>query len=342
MSRSLSLILAAAALLALVVWGGLLRDPADTSSLTADELKSLKSVEKLNDHPLYVMRYYGPTTEAELSTVGQASDGASAWACALFAALGDAAEPVYGRNFDWPHHPAMVLIASPPDGYASIAMVDLSFILPPEYSQTLHQLAVEDQAFLLQVPHWTFDGMNDQGLAIGMAAVADTIMPYDASLETVGSLQVMRRVLDRASSVDEAIRIFESVNVDMRGGPTVHYLLADSGSVALIEYWEGEMLVTRPDDPWFCATNYYLCQIEPAERSGVCWRYDLIQQQLLQNHGSLGQNGAMELLESVSWESPRDPSFGTQWSVVYNLETLTAHVAMGHQYDAVYSFEMLD
>ena len=48
------------------------------------------------------------------------------------------------------------------------------------------------------------------------------------------------------------------MNIDMTGGPTLHYLVADAhGDAALIEFWDGEMIVLRADGALY-ATNYLL------------------------------------------------------------------------------------
>jgi len=341
MNRSSSLLLAAVASIALVLWIGLLRNSADTSGLTTHQLRSLQSLEKVSDHPLYVMRYYAPTDSDISPAVSVERTEKSKWACSLFAAVGDGSEPVYGRNLDWPRHPVLVLIAEPPDAYASITMVDLSFILPIEFTHTLDQLPIAERAFLLQTPQWTFDGMNDQGVAIGMAAVADSVVPSDPALETVGSLQIMRRVLDRAASVEEALEILEQVNVDMQGGPCVHYLIADKDDHAvLVEYWDGEMTVLHADEPWLWATNYHLCRVEESDRPGLCWRYDLIGERLRDSSGILTRRDAMSLLESVSWQSSDGSSHGTQWSIVYDMKARSASLVMGRKYDEVITFDL--
>jgi len=35
-----------------------------------------------------------------------------AWACSLFAGLGDVEQRLYGRNFDWDHSPAVLLFTA--------------------------------------------------------------------------------------------------------------------------------------------------------------------------------------------------------------------------------------
>ncbi len=86
-------------------------------------------------YPLYTMHYYGAYQQAASSIGGQAAStslarstarGAlaqPAWACTLFAALGDTKNRLYGRNFDWEFSPALLLFTQPPDGYPSVSMV---------------------------------------------------------------------------------------------------------------------------------------------------------------------------------------------------------------------------
>ena len=344
MKRALALVIGVAVLGILGAW--LARDgqptaPAAAAGFTDEQIRTLESLEKLSDHPLYMMHYVGSYREVAYSSSSDAPDGESAWACTLFTATDHPETPVYGRNFDWPRHPVLVLIAEPPDAYTSISMVDLGYLVPEELGDDLDRLPTDRVAMLLQTPLWTFDGLNEQGVAIGMAAVADTEMPHDTTHETVGSLEIMRRILDTAASVDEALDIFESVNVDMTGGPCIHYLVADaSGDYALVEYWEGTMHVLRTPDPWACATNYRLCRVDEADRPGLCWRYDTVHNELARTGGSLDTAAAMSLLDSAHGEVPDDPEGGTQWSVVYDLRNLCVDLAMGHRYDQVFRFEV--
>ena len=124
------------------------------------------------------------------------------WACALIAVKG-ADGPLLGRNFDWPRHPALLLFTDPPNAYATITMVDLSYLVDPADAGCLTELAVDERRALLAAPHWPFDGMNECGLAVGMAAVPSTPMPYREDVRTVSSLQAMREILDHAATVGE-------------------------------------------------------------------------------------------------------------------------------------------
>ncbi len=97
-------------------------DPAATPvSLSAEQLAALSSLERVDDHPLYVLHYAGdyPPLAAPRASGGPAGVAGNetcsgAWGCALFAAMGDTAHPLYGRNFDWRASPAVLLFVEPP------------------------------------------------------------------------------------------------------------------------------------------------------------------------------------------------------------------------------------
>jgi len=261
-----------------------------------------------------------------------------AWACSLFAALGDADEMFYGRNFDWEYSPALLLFTDPPDGYASVSMVDIAYLgFGGDRASTLTSLPLVERRSLLDAPFLPFDGMNEHGLVIGMAAVPPGQMRSDPDKETIGSLMMIREVLDHAGNVNEAIAIFHNYNVDMEGGPSIHYLIADSsGRSVLVEFYQGEMVVFPNETAWHLATNFLRASAGasaegPAlsEAEGECWRYDRISQRLTEAQGQMTTQDAVDLLAEVSQES-------TQWSVVYGMSSGDIHVTMGREYDDVH------
>jgi hypothetical protein len=261
-----------------------------------------------------------------------------AWACSLFASLGDAGNMLYGRNFDWRYSPALLLFTDPPDGYASVSMVDIAYLgFEDDIVRGLIDVPLAEREPLLYTPFMPFDGMNEHGLVIGMAAVPDSEMPHDAAKETLDSLEVIREMLDHARDVDEAVEILRSYNIDWGGGPPLHYLLADaSGHAMLVEFWRGEMMLLpgegAPASSWHLATNFLRSSIgESAE--GVCSRYDRIGSQLSETEGRLDLRDALDLLDEVSQGS-------TQWSVVYELNSREVNVAMGRRFSTLHVFSM--
>jgi hypothetical protein len=303
-----------------------------------DASATLRSLEQVDDYPLYTMRYYGAYSPEASSAegAGWASTAAShPVACSLFAALGDAERRLYGRNFDWRYSPALLLFTDPPDGYASVSMVDIAYLIPGSEVHTLTDLPLEAREPLLESPFWPFDGMNEHGLAVGIAAVPESGMPYDSNRETIDSLGVIREMLDHARNVGEAVAILQRYNIVWDGGPALHYLIADaSGQSTLVEFYAGEIvLVPGPaGKPWHLATNHLRTLIEEGEPSG-CWRYDTIKRRLTAAKGSLVVGDALDLLADVAQEN-------TQWSVVYDLSNGDVHVVMGQGYEEVHSLRL--
>ncbi len=310
-----------------------------SSGLSPEAVASLRSLRQVDDYPLYTMQYVGEYVynhqerQPVIQTDGAATSPAT-WGCSLFAALGEGSERLVGRNFDWEFSPSLLLFTYPPDGYASVSMVDIAYLgFAGDQAQGLTDLPLEHLLSLLDAPAWPFDGLNSQGLAIGMAAVPDGELPPDPHKPTLDSLMVMREVLDHAADVGQALEIFDRYNIEMGGGPPLHYLLADaSGKAALVEFYNGQMRVIPNQAPYHLATNFLLSATgdKPA---GQCWRYDAIQERLAANQGRLSSAAAIQLLSAVSQDN-------TQWSIVYNLTSLEVHVIAGRQYNQSHYFEL--
>ena len=332
--RNSVIALCAIALLALAAW-------------LAPAVATLASLRQVDEHPLYTMRYVGAYEGAAsssqvvarlLGAAGPHHDGAGerpAWACALFTALGDEENMFYGRGFDWEYSPAILLFTDPPDGYASVSMVDFAYLgfASPAQARGLLGLPLTRRVSLLNAPFMPFDGMNERGLAVGMAAVPASQMPRDPSKETIGSLQVIREILDHAANVDEAVSVLQRYNVDMEGGPPLHYLIADSaGRAVLVEFYEGEMVVIPNEEPWHLATNFLRSAVGDNPQS-QCPRYARIYERLAAAQGRITPQEAMETLKGVAQPS-------TQWSIVYGMSSGEVEVVMGKKYGEGHRFQM--
>ena len=321
-------------------------DENRADGLSDEEVATLSSLEQVDDYPLYAMHYHGAYNQ-RASSVEDVKRWVSAnlpnsnlaalppaWACSLFAALGDVDNMLYGRNFDWEYSPAVLLFTDPPDGYASVSMVDIAYLgFGRTRVGTLTDLPLIERRALLNTPFMPFDGMNQHGLVVGMAAVPASEMPYDRDKETIDSLMVIRKMLDHAHDVDEAVGILQSYNIRWGGGPPLHYLIADSSARSvLVEFYQGEMVMIPHETPWHLATNHLRAIAGETGPSG-CWRYDNIYQRLTETGGQLTTQEAIDLLADVS-------QGGTQWSVVYGMSTGDVNVTMGRQYDNLHTFHL--
>jgi hypothetical protein len=316
--------------------------PAATSradGLTEVEAATLASLEQVDGYPLYTMRFVGPTEPRAMGEaaplVSQGDLSLPAWGCSLFAALADRENSLYGRNFDWEYSPALLLFTDPPDGYASVSLVDIAYLgFAGAKAGKIVDLPLAERRGLLNAPAIPFDGLNERGLAVGMAAVPPGNVPDDPEKETIGSLGVIRKILDWAQNVDEAVQILASYNIDFGGGPPIHYLIADrSGRAVLVEFYQGEIQVLPNDQPWHQATNFLRSAVGDST-AGQCWRYDKIGEALGGAGGRLDVAGAVGLLESVAQDN-------TQWSVVYGIASGEVHVVVGQKYEEVHSFKLV-
>jgi hypothetical protein len=305
---------------------------------------TLYSLEQVDSYPLYTMHYYGSYELAlsaaqaleQLMSVAPSTsnqmEAQPAWACSLFAAFGEADHQLYGRNFDWQFSPAVLLFTDPPDGFASVSMVDIAYLgFWGRKVGALTDRSLSERSPLLLAPLLPFDGMNEHGLAVGMAAVPPGGMRPDPNKKTIDSLGVIREMLDHARNVDEAVDIMGSYNIDMGSGPPIHYLIADaSGRAVLVEFYQGEMHIIPNETAWHLATNFLRASAGDSPQ-GKCWRYDTIDERLTESGGQITAHEAMDLLADVS-------QAGTQWSVVYEMSSSEVNVAMGRAYEQIHTF----
>jgi hypothetical protein len=299
---------------------------------SSNKAATLSSLEKLDDYPFYVMHYMGEYTYPKITaSLPQQMD----FSCSLFVALGSPTGMVYGRNFDWEYSPALLLFTDPPDGYASVSMADMTFLdISPQQANSAANLLATSEEALLSAPALPFDGMNEYGLTIGMAALPEEFVDdasYDPALPDIGSIGIIRQVLDHARNVDEAVSMFKDYNILFSGGPPIHYLIADpSGKAVLVEFYQNEMIVMQNEAAWHLATNHLRCI---AEGDGNCYRYHRLYDQLNAANGRLDSTTAMQLLSYVNQDI-------TQWSVVYDLSSGDVNVAIARKYEAIYTFHL--
>ncbi len=315
---------------------------AEQASLTEEQQQTLASLKKIDDFPLYEMHYYGDYgfdtfLQQGMQTRGQSQlllqGSTQEWACTCFAALNSGGELIFGRNFDWMLHPALLLFTDPPNGYASISMVDISYL-----GYDRDDASWADHTQLLSAPYLPFDGLNERGLAVGLMAVPTADGGEDPQKVTIGTLHVVRVLLDYAKDIEEVLALLQGYNVDFQGGPPVHYLVADAtGNSVVIEYIKGEMKVVRNTDPWQVSTNFIISESNPESRKYRCKRYATAESTLKQENGHISPVEAMTLLKNVSGSG----SHPTIWSTVYNMTTGSIQVVMGKEYEKVYEFNLL-
>jgi len=300
--------------------------------LLYNPIRTLATLEKVDDSPLYVMHYKGTylfdlfaEEGIEWGPYQKVYEAVNPDACTSFAALNPDANAFFGRNFDWQHRASLLLFTDPPKGYASVSMVDLYYL----GLEGMQEIPWSKRLALLATPYAAIDGMNECGVAIAQNAVPERNTPADPNRPTLLNSQIIRLVLDHAKDVDEALTLIQQYNVNFVG-TRVHFHIADaSGNSAIVEYVDGGVAVIRNGHPWQVSTNFLISEdIWPD-----CWRYNKASGTLSQTQGSLSADAGMRLLEAVKLNH-------TVWSVVYDLSSGRVRLAMGRDYDEVHTFQL--
>jgi hypothetical protein len=304
-----------------------------------DVQKTLASLNKIDDNLFYTMNYYGDYGFGEYLKTGQwpcffssSSVNKNKYGCTCFAANGSDSSKIYGRNFDWTSHAALLLYTNPPDGCASVSMVSLADLgysdnNPPDVSQ--------DKNSLLQAPYFPVDGMNEYGVTVALMLVDHAEPPYNSKNQTIYTNIVVRLVLDYAKNIDEALSLIGNYNINFGNSPC-HYLIADSTSRSVIvEFVNGEIKVINSTEKWQVCTNFIITGTQ-TPNNVTCWRYNTAYNLLKENGGNIGENEAMNILSQVvQW-----PPYNTMWSIVYDLRSLDILVAINKNYTNPYRFKV--
>lgn len=304
-----------------------------------DEQRTLASLQKVDEFPLYVMIYYGDYGFADYLKEGIASDTLASplagWnsGCTTFSTANPQGDLLVGRNFDWHDHPALLLFTDPPDAYAAVTMMDVSYLGFTKRGEPSQEALQE----LLNAPYWSFDGMNEHGLVVSLMTVPHVEPSTDPNKITIGSLDAIRLMLDYARDVDEAIALLGKYNIDFTGGPPLHYLIADrEGNSVILEFVDGEMIAIRSEELWQVSTNFLITEEKPEGANAPCWRYRKAYEALQSVKGDVSAEEALSILESVS----QSGDYPTIWSIVYNRTNGEIHVVVGQQFNQVHQFEL--
>jgi hypothetical protein len=303
-----------------------------------DTVSTINSLQKTGD--LYTMRYYGDYSDI-LDDINQSMTGGirarpenPAWIpanCTLFSTLSNSDSAYLGRNFDNPHCLVLLTNYDPPAGYASLAftrMNDLGYRL----STNFDNLTFEQKQNLLQAVYFVPDGINECGLAAGLAYLSPISYTPDGKKETIFITYLIRKILDGARNIDEAATIANNYNVfDNRVGTLSHHLLvADaSGRSAVLEFNQGEFQVIEDSTAWQVLTNTPVYDRSVPYLKALCWRYRTVYDTLESVAGNIERGEAMGILQSASLDLPQG---GTIWSAVYDLKARGVYVCLNGVY----------
>lgn len=237
---------------------------------------------------------------------------------------------VLGRNLDWKHNACLILkIHAREGGASSVAVIDLAYLNLDRAD--LEETGLLDRFPLLFAPYFVGDGMNQYGVAVSGMSVSGVGAARDANKPDIICSSAMRLILDYAHSTDEAISILKDYNVYFVE-TTGHLLIADAeGDSAVVEFIDGDVKVTRPDEPWQVCTNHRIWGRTEEENDARCSRYRIVSDRLAELGSATTFPDVMDSMASASVEN------WTMWTSVYDLSTGEFRVAYRRKFADVYA-----
>lgn len=259
--------------------------------------------------------------------------------CSCFT-LNDSVSPVcMGRNYDFKLGTSCMLVrCEPQNGYRSIALAALNNVHADKADSTM-----TTQMACLTAPFICLDGMNEKGVAIAVLTLdSKPTHQQDASKRSIGTSLAIRLVLDRAGSTQEAVDILRQYNMLATNGRDYHFYITDATGDGRVVEWdclrEDHALM---ETPMTAITNFYAAYTDSVlshQRNGIFGhgkeRYDIICNVLSESEHPYSYATAWEALKEASTApNPAEVTSNTQWSVVYNLEDLSAQIVLHRHWE---------
>ena len=216
----------------------------------AAQAASFTAPKKLADY-LYYMEYtdYAP----DLTTGENVKQG--------FACSAVRNGNFFGRNLDLDYAdvPEFVIKVAAKESEGRYASIGLAAIL------TLKSNEVDkvSEAEVLAMPNMTFDGINENGVAMNSNVVPAGDLDFATLLSTnygkprIHSLAVVRYVLDHAKSAAHGVELLKNMDIYGSYGPCgIHWMLSDEKETYIIECIDGELVARNDTDN--IMTNFYV------------------------------------------------------------------------------------
>ena len=322
------------------------KTPYDLDDLVSNDVASNAALVK------YVVSKIGKGLPIKIksSQVADENGQLNTFNCTSFQALkADGNGYYYGRNYDYFKNPTLVTLSRPKNGYASLAVTDMSHI---GYGLDKLPTSFMSKVMCLAAIYAPVDGINEKGLCTSIMALPKMAAQQDTEKHDVGTTVIMRLFLDRCATVQEALDLVHSVDIH-------HYMVADaSGDCAVIEFdkedgWKTMVVRKSPDSTYMHVTNHLLSpkylttEPDPSvgnPKSKSWWRYEVVRDYLSGKKGVVTLEEAQECLSMVHWVDLQWEGSttveDTQWSNVYDQATGTLSLRNWNEYDKTYTFTL--
>ena len=254
----------------------------------------------------------------------------SLFGCSAFAVTDPEGNHLMGRNTDYPEADCLMLYCDPAKGYDSIAMVDLAIINIGNDEDKVSPESFAGRASTLAMPYMIVEGMNEAGFGVSILELDYDEIHQDTGRKDVLLNVAVRAVLDRCATVDEAVGLLDSYDMNTMLGATFHLFMCDRTGKSVVVEWLGDnMYVTESP----AVTNYVISDTSYYGEENGDGRYETLMEELGGCNCVAGTSEAMGFLSSVAHDNRASDNIGTEWSCVYDLDNFTVSVCFDIQYD---------
>lgn len=312
----------------------------------SDNERSLESLVKIQDpggvhlNGLYLMTHYGDRKEVFLKENKAMMETPlidRPWRyCSVFSSKNE--NSVYmGRNWDNENVGSIIVnLYHPPDGYSSISFsrsIDMNF---PLNVDLVDFKSAEIGQNLLLAPFYAFDGINERGLAISVAGVKGVSVEAQEHKELVFAPFLVRKVLDHAKNIDEALKLLERyIPFDLnQHSLNTHFFIVDAtGRSVILEYFDGEWKRFFQKTSWQVLANKPIHSLSENDLREKSWRYRSMSAALEKDRPEFDWIDSLKILQDVAQK-------GTSWSVVYSPNEGDVYFSVYQKWDVVYHLKL--
>jgi len=262
-------------------------------SRTLQSLVKVQGTGQFCQDGLYLMTQYGDREEIFQKENQDMIDNPlinQTWRhCSVFSTTAENSV-IMGRNWDNQNVGSIIVsLYHPPRGYSSISFTRSISLGFGHKDLERHKSSIFGSKLLL-APFYAFDGINEHGIAVGVAAVKQVTLKPKSDKELVYAPFLVRKILDQTKNIDEVVNPVEKyIPFDLdKNSLSTHYFIVDaSGMSVILEYVQDQWRKIYGDKSWHVLTTKPIYNVSDADLRKKCWRYRSIYETLENTKGNV-------------------------------------------------------
>lgn len=270
-------------------------------------------------------------------------------ACSSFNCLSNEEDYIHCRNLDLlppkihSTYPSIIMHNIPKKGYESIAFSSFAN-MGMRFTINDADPFEHEQAFKI-FEFIPVDGINSEGLAVNINDISNEhsrVNQTEESKINITTTVLVRRLLNEAKNVEEAIEIINNFNIhdSTTRNTAYHIMISDAnGDSCVVEFYDNviQRISKGAEDKILTMTNTEMNSHFPQEEGQGSWkdcpRYKAIIEKFSEYRENLTQENAIEVLKAATQET-------TTHSIVYNLQKKSVYFCCSQQWNKMHFYEL--